>query len=136
MRKSIFSLILIPLVVLVILTPLSFASQSTTNVNKYVNKIVSNLTLSSNLLNKLDGNDGYYSTEAFQLMPSSNVTPVKVTIAINANFSDSGMKPYTKPVYIPPGNYDLILLNVSIKELGGAQYDRALYIYVNGTPIF
>ncbi|AFZ69860.1 Peptide N-acetyl-beta-D-glucosaminyl asparaginase amidase A [Caldisphaera lagunensis DSM 15908] len=98
--------------------------------------MITNLTISSNLFNKLDGNDGYYSSEAFQIMPPANVTPIKVTMATNVNFSNSGMIPYTVPVYIPPGNYDLILLNISIKELGGTQYDRALYVYANSTPIF
>ena len=79
--------------------------------------------------------DGYYSFEALRYVPP-NVTPVVVHVATMALFNNSGMVPYNATVYIPPGNYSLILAQVSINESGGPQYDRALYIYVNGTPIF
>ncbi len=77
----------------------------------------------------------YYSFEAYQILPP-NVTPVKVNIATNAIFNNSGLTPYIVHVYIPPGNYSMEILNVSINESNGAQYDRAAYIFADGVPIF
>ena len=78
----------------------------------------------------------YYSFEAFQIKPPTNVTPIIIRVAVNATFNDTGLMPIVKKVYIPPGNYSLILMNVSIWENNGAQYDRAAYIFVNGVPVF
>jgi len=78
----------------------------------------------------------YYSFEAFQIKPPTNVTPIVIPVATNATFNDTGLMPIIKKVYIPPGNYSLILMNVSISENNGAQYDRAAYIFVNGVPVF
>ncbi|WP_204264975.1 hypothetical protein, partial [Escherichia coli] len=37
---------------------------------------------------------------------------------------------------VPKGNYSMEILNVSIAESNGAQYDRPVYIFANGVPIF
>ncbi|PMP91715.1 MAG: glycopeptidase [Caldisphaera sp.] len=86
-------------------------------------------------MKNIEGNDGYYSFETFNIMPP-NKTPVVVKVATNAYFGRSGMIPYNSTVYIPKGNYSLILMNVSIAEYNGTQYDRAFYIFANGTPVF
>ncbi|MBB5253931.1 peptide-N4-asparagine amidase [Sulfurisphaera ohwakuensis] len=78
----------------------------------------------------------YYSFEAFQIKPPTNITPIIIPVAVNATFNNTGLMPILKKVYIPPGNYSLILMNVSISENNGAQYDRAAYIFVNGVPVF
>ncbi|WP_292319889.1 peptide-N4-asparagine amidase [Caldisphaera sp.] len=132
MKKIIYSaLILIPLL-LINIAP--FGHMQVDNKYLYNNKLA-NITVSSSLIKKLNGNDGYYSFEAFNIMPP-NVTPVVINVAKNAYFGESGMRPYTEIVNIPKGNYSLILMNVSISEHNGTQYDRAFYIFANGTPIF
>ena len=93
------------------------------------------LTLSPALYRDLVGRDGYYSFEAFRYVPP-NVTPIVVKVATMAPFYNSSLTPYNATVDIPPGNYSLILMQVSVNESGGIQYDRALYIYANGTPVF
>jgi hypothetical protein len=77
----------------------------------------------------------YYSFEAYQIKPP-NVTPVEVKVASNVIFNNTGLRPINETVYIPPGNYSMILMNVSIWETNGTQYDRAAYIFVNGVPVF
>ena len=93
------------------------------------------IAVSPRLLDEAGGRDGYYSFEAFRFVPP-NVTPVVIKVATMAPFYNSSLTPYNATVYVPPGNYSLILMQVSINESGGPQYDRALYIYANGTPIF
>ncbi|PLC68179.1 hypothetical protein B7L70_04920 [Vulcanisaeta sp. EB80] len=44
--------------------------------------------------------------------------------------------PQNATVCIPPGSYSMIILNVTITKTGGPQYDRALYIFANGVPVF
>jgi hypothetical protein len=76
----------------------------------------------------------YYSSEPFQI--KLNTTPIIVKVASNLVFNNSGIVPKTITVNIPEGNYSVILLNVSIREYGGRQYDRPVYIFANGVPIF
>ena len=77
----------------------------------------------------------FYSFEALQ-PPKPNSTPIVITVVDNAVFNNSGLTPYNATVYIPPRNYSLILLNVTIDESGGAQYDRTIYIYANNITVF
>lgn len=77
----------------------------------------------------------YYSFEAYRIMPP-NVTPVVIHVATNLVFNNTGLHPHYIKVNIPKGNYSLILMNVSIREYNGIQYDRAAYIFVNGIPVF
>ncbi len=93
------------------------------------------LTLSPSLYKTLVGRDGYYSFEAFRYVPP-NVTPVVVKVATMMLFNNSHGVPHNVTVYIPPGNYSLILMQVSVNESGGPQYDVSLSIYANGTPVF
>jgi len=65
-----------------------------------------------------------------------NVTPENIKIATNVVFNNTGPVPYTTSVQIPKGEFALELLNVSVKEYGGAQYDRPLYVFANGVPLF
>ena len=77
----------------------------------------------------------FYSFEALQ-PPKPNSTPIVVTVVNNAVFNNSGLTPYNATVYVPPKNYSLILLNVTINESNGAQYDRTIYIYANNVTVF
>lgn len=76
----------------------------------------------------------YYSFEAFQ-MKSPSTTPVVIPIAVNATFKSTGIVPKNFIVNIPKGNYSLAILNVTIRETGGPQYDRAFYVFANGIPL-
>jgi hypothetical protein len=77
----------------------------------------------------------YYSFGAYQpKLPS--VKPDVVVIANNVVFNNTGPTPYTVSVIIPDVNYSLGVLNVSIREYGGAQYDRPVYVFADGVPIF
>jgi len=78
---------------------------------------------------------GYYSFSAYRpILP--NITPENIKIATNVVFNNTGPVPYTTSVQIPKGEFALELLNVSVKEYGGAQYDRPLYVFANGVPLF
>jgi hypothetical protein len=78
---------------------------------------------------------GFYSFQALQY-PHPNVTPITITVASDVVFNDTGLTPYNATVYVPPGNYSLILLNVSVNETGGNQFDRTIYIYANNITVF
>ncbi|QIW25145.1 glycopeptidase [Sulfolobus sp. S-194] len=105
-------------------------SSAPTEVNYQHPYIPLNITLPNYLDPK------YYSFEAYQIKPPTNVTPIIIPVAVNATFNNTGLMPIVKKIYIPPSNYSLILMNVSIWENNGAQYDRAAYIFVNGVPVF
>ena len=77
----------------------------------------------------------FYSFDALQ-PPKPNATPTVITVVKDAVFNNSGLTPYNVTVYIPPENYSLVLLNVTISESGGPQYDRAIYIYANNITVF
>ncbi|MCG3108296.1 hypothetical protein L3N51_00577 [Metallosphaera sp. J1] len=77
----------------------------------------------------------YYSFEAVGYLPP-NETPVLVTVAKNLVFNDTAFKPYYLSVHIPNGSYSFILMNVSVKEVNGTQFDRPFYIFVDGIPVF
>ncbi|MFP3320092.1 MAG: peptide-N4-asparagine amidase [Acidilobus sp.] len=81
----------------------------------------------------LGGHDGYYSFQAFRYI-SPNETPEVIWIAKDIVFNNTGL-PYNATVYVPPGNYSLMLLNLSIREAGGPQYDRIVEVFANGTPL-
>ncbi|MDT7901718.1 MAG: peptide-N4-asparagine amidase [Acidianus sp.] len=93
-----------------------------------------NMTISKSAM-PFTQDPAFYSFEAYHIVPP-NVTPIVVTIAKNLLFNDTGLKPYYERVYIPPGNYSLEILNVTIREFNGTQYDRCAYVYANGIPIF
>ena len=64
-----------------------------------------------------------------------------IPILINAVFpyklnNAYAVAPQNATVCIPPGSYSMIVLNVTITEAGGPQYDRPLYIFANGVPMF
>ncbi|BCU69374.1 peptide-N4-asparagine amidase [Stygiolobus caldivivus] len=77
----------------------------------------------------------YYSFQAYGIKPP-NVTPTIIHVATNAIFNDTGLTPENFTVYVPNGNYSMILMNVSIAETNGTQYDRQAYIFANGIPLF
>ena len=81
----------------------------------------------------IGGPDGYYSQQEFQIEPP-NETPIVIWIGKNIVFNHTGL-PYNVTVYVPPGNYSLILLNMSIRELGGTQYDVVAYVFADGVPL-
>lgn len=125
--------IVITLIILLnIFLPLTFSvitySQST-----FIHPILGNITVLNN--GKIQYDPAYYSFEAYQIHPP-NVTPIKVNIATNVIFNNSALTPYVVHVNIPQGNYSMEILNVSINESNGAQYDRPVYIFADGVPIF
>ncbi|MCQ4345569.1 MAG: peptide-N4-asparagine amidase [Sulfolobaceae archaeon] len=81
------------------------------------------------------GIKGFYSFQALQY-PHPNATPITITVASDVVFNNTGLTPYNATVYVPPGNYSLILLNVSVNETGGSQFDRTIYIYANNITVF
>jgi len=92
------------------------------------------------LVNSTIGDPGgpvtsYYSFGAYR-PEVPGVKPDVVVIATNVVFNGTGPTPYTVSVVIPDINYSLGVLNVSVKEYGGAQYDRPLYVFADGVPIF
>jgi hypothetical protein len=83
--------------------------------------------------------NGFYSFEAYQPLPPGK--PMVIPIITNAVFpydlnNAYAVAPQNATVCIPPGSYSMIILNVTITETGGPQYDRALYIFANGVPVF
>ncbi|WP_338604109.1 peptide-N4-asparagine amidase [Sulfolobus tengchongensis] len=111
--------------------PISFSQSSSFTL--YHPLILGNITMLNG--GNIQYDPMYYSFEAYQIHPP-NATPVIVKIATNAIFNNSGLTPYVVHVNIPKGNYSMEILNVSINESGGAQYDRPVYIFANGVPIF
>ncbi len=93
------------------------------------------IALSPNLYDSLVGKDGYYSFEAFRYLPP-NETPRVIQIAHNVVFNHTLGTTHNFIVNVPPGNYSLELLNVSVREIGGPAYDVVVHIFANGTPIF
>jgi hypothetical protein len=92
------------------------------------------------LVNSTIGDPGgpvthYYSFGAYQPQ-LLGVKPNVVVIATNVVFNDTGPTPYTVSMDIPDVTYSLEVLNVSVEEYGGAQYDRPLYVFADGVPIF
>lgn len=132
MNKSrLVSILILSLFFLSIITLPSYTISTGSNSVKLQHPFIPiNMTLPSYL------DPHYYSFEATQIKPPTNVTPIIIPVAVNVTFNDTGLEPIDKQVYIPPGNYSLILMNVSISENNGAQYDRPAYIFVNGVPVF
>ncbi|MEM4085788.1 MAG: peptide-N4-asparagine amidase [Saccharolobus sp.] len=128
MRALVLLVLLLPIVIIPLISTLPF---SETSISKPL--ILGNITTLNS--GKIQYDPSYYSFEAYQIHPP-NVTPIKVPIATNAIFNNSGLKPYIVTVNIPRGNYSMEILNVSINESNGAQYDRPVYIFANGVPIF
>ncbi|MCY0859371.1 MAG: glycopeptidase [Sulfolobaceae archaeon] len=135
MNKGLTVLALLTLVLLVGLLPASSLPISESNLTHPEFPLLYNISIPVSDIH-FNQDPAFYSFEAYHIMPPSNVTPIKVVVAQNALFNDSGLTPYVVHVYIPKGNYSLILMNVSILETNGAQYDRPLYIFANGVPIF
>lgn len=77
----------------------------------------------------------YYSFQAYEVKPP-NVTPVIIHVATNAIFNNTGLTPENFTVEVPNGSYSMIVMNVSILESNGTQYDRQVYIFADGVPIF
>ncbi|MEM1627066.1 MAG: peptide-N4-asparagine amidase [Sulfolobaceae archaeon] len=117
---------LISSLILISLIPYNILSSALEN---YSNMVLFNITQPA-----LATDPRYYSSEPFQI--NFNKTPIVVKIASNLVFNNSGIVPKTVTVNIPEGNYSLMVLNVSIREYGGRQYDRPVYIFANGVPIF
>lgn len=129
-RLALIYLLFLFLGIFLFVTPAN--SSSTTPVLQHP-FIPTNVTVSSTAPFKQD--PVFYSFEAYHLQPP-NVTPVKVVIAKDLIFNDTGLKPYYLHVYVPPGNYSMEILNVTIKEFNGTQYDRPVYVFADGVPIF
>jgi hypothetical protein len=131
------SLIILVLLVLSITQFVFFGYSISNSFNSYNIKsnhpLISNITVSSKI--PFTEDPSYYSFEAYHIMPP-NVTPIVIHIATNLLFNDTGLTPYYIKTYIPPGNYSMEILNVSIREFNGTQYDRQAYIFANGVPIF
>ena len=128
MRALLLLVLLLAIVIIPLISTLPF---SETSISKPL--ILGNITTLNS--GKIQYDPSYYSFEAYQIHPP-NVTPIKVPIATNVIFNNSGLKPYIVTVNIPRGNYSMEILNVSINESNGAQYDRPVYIFANGVPIF
>ncbi|MEM0200765.1 MAG: peptide-N4-asparagine amidase, partial [Saccharolobus sp.] len=128
MRALVLLVLLLAIVIIPLISTLPF---SETSISKPL--ILGNITTLNS--GKIQYDPSYYSFEAYQIHPP-NVTPIKVPIATNVIFNNSGLKPYIVTVNIPRGNYSMEILNVSINESNGAQYDRPVYIFANGVPIF
>ncbi|MGC9148795.1 MAG: peptide-N4-asparagine amidase [Sulfolobales archaeon] len=77
----------------------------------------------------------YWSFEPFKPLPPRDVNPVIVKIADNESFATTGFTPKIFTIDIPPGSYQRAILNVSIR-LTDRQYDRILWIFANGIPIY
>jgi hypothetical protein len=77
----------------------------------------------------------YYSFQAYEVKPP-NVTPVIIHVATNAIFNNTGLTPENFTIKVPNGSYSMVIMNVSISESNGIQYDRQVYIFINGVPIF
>ncbi|BDB99202.1 peptide-N4-asparagine amidase [Saccharolobus caldissimus] len=127
-KGTIFTLIILFSILLPLMFSVTTYSQST-----FVHPILGNITVLNS--GKIQYDPAYYSFEAYQIHPP-NVTPIKVNIATNVIFNNSALTPYVVHVNIPQGNYSMEILNVSINESNGAQYDRPVYIFANGVPIF
>ena len=128
MRALVLLVLLLAIVIISLISTLPF---SETSISKPL--ILGNITTLNS--GKIQYDPSYYSFEAYQIHPP-NVTPIKVPIATDVIFNNSGLKPYIVTVNIPRGNYSMEILNVSINESNGAQYDRPVYIFANGVPIF
>uniref|UniRef100_A0A2U9IDS4 Glycopeptidase n=1 Tax=Acidianus brierleyi TaxID=41673 RepID=A0A2U9IDS4_9CREN len=127
--------ILILLILTIVQFSIFFGYTQGTEVSpsSFVHPLISNITVSSKI--SFTEDPSYYSFEAYHIIPP-NVTPLVIHVATNLLFNDTGLRPFYIKTYIPPGNYSMELLNVSIKEFNGTQYDRQAYIFVNGVPIF
>ncbi|AAK42681.1 glycopeptidase [Saccharolobus solfataricus] len=130
MRKNIALILLFSILAGIIVVPIS-SSQTSSSISHPL--ILGNISVLNS--GKIPYDPTYYSFEAYQIHPP-NVTPVVIRIATNAVFNNSGLTPYIVHVNIPKGNYSMEILNVSIAESNGAQYDRPVYIFANGVPIF
>ncbi|MGC9072096.1 MAG: peptide-N4-asparagine amidase [Acidilobus sp.] len=132
MNAKALALIALALVSLAIIamTPTTRATQQPTSIRPPIS-----VALSPSLYSSLAGKDGYYSFEAFRIVPP-NETPTTIWVAKDVVFNHTMGTTHAFTVNVPPGNYSLILLNVSVRELGGAAYDVVVHIFANGTPIF
>ncbi|QGA53318.1 glycopeptidase [Sulfolobus sp. E5-1-F] len=130
MRKSVALILLFSILAITIIMPIASSQITYGNARPL---ILGNITILNS--GKIPYDPPYYSFEAYQIHPP-NVTPVVIRIATNAIFNNSGLTPYIVHVNIPKGNYSMLILNVSINESNGAQYDRPVYIFANGVPIF
>ncbi|EZQ11099.1 glycopeptidase [Candidatus Acidianus copahuensis] len=135
MRKLAITLI----VVLTLAFSLPGLAVSPSVSNSSFHALITNMTISSKIPFSQD--PAFYSFQAYHVIPSytnyvTNVSPVVIDVATNLLFNDTGLRPYYLKTYIPPGNYSLEVMNVSIKEFNGTQYDRQAYIFANGVPIF
>ncbi|MEM3662764.1 MAG: peptide-N4-asparagine amidase [Sulfolobales archaeon] len=77
----------------------------------------------------------YWSFEPFKPLPPRDVEPVVVKIFENREFATTGYTPISTVIDIPPGSYGRAILNVSLR-LTDRQYDRILWIFANGIPIW
>lgn len=83
-------------------------------------------------------NSSYYSFSAVRCLPPPNETPITVTVVENQTFPFNPKDPaqlYNATVRIPKGNFSFALLNVSVEELNGTQFDRQFDIFLNGVPV-
>lgn len=136
MTKALVTRLTYPVIVLTIvlalITPVVAAEQ-------VIHPVMYNMTTITELNDPFITYNGFYSFEAYQPLPPGK--PIVIAVLTNAVFpyklsNNYATVPQNATVCIPPGTYSMILLNVTITETGGPQYDRAFYIFANGIPVF
>src|SRR5579875_1042324 len=130
------AVLLILLLAIATLIPINITAVNAKQINpSFSRPLHLNSTLGMGYLRTSASNDPhYFSMESYRpLPPSSN--PIVVNIANNALFASSGTTPQEFNVFIPAISASTILLNVTIRETGGPQYDRPFYVYANGVPL-
>jgi hypothetical protein len=129
------SLFIVSIFIISLLTLMPTIGSSAFNVTAHQNLLVApryfNITVPSSYFNQ---DPYFYSFEAYH----ANITgkPEVINIGTNVLFNDTGLSPIARTVNIPQGNYSMEILNVSIREFNGTQYDRQVYIFADGVPIF
>jgi len=78
----------------------------------------------------------YEPSHASNLLYLSKIAPVRVDAVINEVFETSGFNPRTITACMPSGSYSKALLQVNVSIGGGSQYDRVLWVFINGVPAF
>jgi len=78
----------------------------------------------------------YEPSHASNLLYLSKTPPVRVDAMINEVFETSGFNPRIIATCILSGSYSKALLQVNVSISGGPQYDRVLWVFINGVPAF
>ncbi len=70
------------------------------------------------------------------LLYVANATLIRIKVLVNETFGNVGFNPRNITICIPEGSYSRALLQINVSISGGFQYDRVLWIYINGAPVF